>query len=77
MMLARGLRTSTRRSLSATSISKRPAAQVAQSNRTFVQPTPIDCATVIDTPHIPEEAFTPLHGIVTHSTPFSTIILNL
>lgn len=65
MMLARGLRTSTRRSLSATSISKRPAAQVAQSNRTFVQPTHIDRATVIDTPHILDEAFTPSHGIAT------------
>jgi len=58
-MLSRGLRASTRRSLSLTSISKRPAAQVAQSNRTFVQPTPVDRATVIDAPHIPDEAFTP------------------
>lgn len=61
-MLSRGLRTSARRSISAATIIRRPAAQVAQSSRSFVQPTHIDRATVIDAPHIPSEAFSPSSG---------------
>lgn len=59
MMLSSTLRTSTRRALSAVATIKRPAAQVAQSSRSFVQPTHIDRATVIDAPHISEEHFAP------------------
>lgn len=66
-MLARGLRTSARRSISAIAVSKRPAAQVAQTSRTFVQPTNIDRATVIDAPHIPSEPFSPSPGTVSRT----------
>lgn len=62
MMLSSTLRTSTRRALSAVATIKRPAAQVAQSSRSFVQPTHIDRATVIDAPHISEEHFAPTPG---------------
>lgn len=68
MMLSSTLRTSTRRALSAVATIKRPAAQVAQSSRSFVQPTHIDRATVIDAPHISEEHFAPTPGEAPHHT---------
>ncbi|KAF8323082.1 cysteine desulfurase NFS1 [Clavulina sp. PMI_390] len=40
-------------------MAKRPAAQVAQTSRTFVQPTHIDRATVIDAPPMHADAFDP------------------
>lgn len=53
--------------MSATATMKRPAAQIAQSSRAFVQPTHIDRATVIDAPHMPLDTFSPAPGMRIYS----------